>query len=183
MNYDALDMLNTLTTDSLKDIDTSFPVLAAGTSEFQIVDAELKDSNSGGKYLLFACKLLTGGRKDTNGNDLSPGYPIRHMINLTPSAKQLEKKTEEECVQAIMKDIAKFCEAVSGPQRTWPGPGDLHAFRGNTFWAKHAVQPERTDPATGTTYDAAAIVASLVPKEEDVDIFAVSSAFAAKDGF
>jgi hypothetical protein len=168
---DALDILNSLSSAELQQVDTAFPNLAPNTYEFKIVSAEIKDSASGGKYLLFSTKLNSTDAIDTAGASVAPGYPVRHMINLSPSDKQIEKAGGGElgmkaCVENIKKDLAKFLEAVTGPDRTWYGNDDeaLANYVDMTFFAKTRVSPERVDPSTGITYDAQTQFASFIPK-------------------
>lgn len=176
---DALELLNSLTTEELANTDTTFPNLAPGQYEFLIDTAEIKDNTAGtGKYLLFQCKLQSEGAKSTAGEPLAIGYPVRHMINLSPSQKQIDKNPEglDGVIKNIKRDIAKFLEAVAGPSRTYDP--SFAAYRGNTFWAKTRVSKERTDDNTGVTYDPQTEIASLIPKEVDVDIYSISAAYA-----
>lgn len=162
---DPLAIFDSLAETDLAAIDTSFPNLAPSTYEFTIADAEKKQSDKGGFYLLFQCKLVTPGALDTAGNELSPGYPIRHMINLTPSEKQIAKNGPETCVKNIKADVAKFLEAVVGPERTWDST--LEMYKGLNFFAKTRVTKERTDEATGNTYAPSSEIGSFMPKVEE----------------
>lgn len=166
-----LAILESLAETDLTQVDTSFPNLAPGQYEFVIDSAELKTSDSGGCYLLFGTKLVSPDAKATSGEALQPGYPVRLMINLTPSQKQLDKDGPEGCKKRILGDIAKFTEAVTGPQRKWFGHAteQLAMYRGAHFFAKTRVSQERTDPRTGTTYAPQTEFAALIPKAENDD--------------
>jgi hypothetical protein len=170
---DALDILNDLSTDELKNTNTAFPNLAPSQYEFKIDSAEIKDSQSGGKYLLFQTKLNSPDAMSTAGEPLAVGFPVRHMINLSPSQDQIDKHGEEGCKKNIKKDIAKFLEAVVGPERTWDPTLELYV--GQTFFAKTRVSPERTDKKTGITYDPSTEFASFIPKTESFDAAAVAA--------
>ena len=158
---DPLDILNSLSSEELQTTDTSFPNLMPGQYEFSIAGAELKDSNSGGKYLLFQTKLLSTDAVSTNGDPIQPGFPVRHMINLSPSQKQIDKSGIDTCVKNIKRDLAKFLEAVVGPARTWDPT--LELYLGQSFFAKTRVSKERTGD-DGQTYDAQTEFSSFVPK-------------------
>lgn len=169
---DALDILNSLTSDELQNTDTGFPNLSPGQYEFQITGAELKDNNAKtGKYILFDSKLLSSDVTATSGDPIAPGYPVRHMINLSPSQKQIDKKGLDQCVKDIKRDIAKFLEAVMGPERTWDP--SLGIYVGQTFFAKTRVTKERIDENTGVLYDPQTEFAGFIPKTESSDNSAV----------
>lgn len=160
---DALDLLNDLATTGLTGVDTSFPNLAPSQYEFEIVEASIEDNKAQtGKYLLFKTKLISEGATDTAGNPIAPGYPVRHMINLSPSQKQVDKSGLEACVDNIKKDIAKFLGAVVGPARTFDPT--MAMYPGMTFFAKTRVTKERTDDNTGVTYDPSTEFATFIPK-------------------
>jgi hypothetical protein len=151
-----------LATTNLNEVDTSYPVLSGGVYEFEVKSAEKKTSeNTGGEYLLFQCALITPDATDVNGGVLSPGYTMRHMISLTPSEKQLEKKSEEECKKDIMASICKFLDGLM-VVREWDET--LESYVGLTFFAKTRVGKERTDPKTGNVYDPQAEFANFLPK-------------------
>jgi hypothetical protein len=162
-----LAVLEALAETDFTQVDTSFPNLAPGQYEFRIGSAEYKDSESGGKYLLFGCNLVTPDVKATDGTPVAPGYPVRHMINLTPSQKQIAKSGEAACIDNIKKDIAKFLEAVTGPQRKWDPT--LESYRGMNFFAKTRVSKERTDERTGVTYSPQTEFAGFIPKTDNDD--------------
>jgi hypothetical protein len=173
---DAIDLLNDLAQTGLADVDTSFPNLAPAQYQFQITEASIKDNNAGtGKYMLFQCKLLSPDAISTTGDPIAPGYPVRHMINLSPSQKQIDKSGLEACVKNIKRDIAKFLEAVMGPKRTFDPTMEI--YPGQTFFAKTRVTAERTDAATGVTYDPATEFATFIPKTEEFDAAAVADEF------
>lgn len=178
---DALDILNSLSSEELQSTDTSFPNLAPGQYQFRIDTAELKDSEKGGKYLLFQCKLESTDATTTAGEPLQPGYPVRHMINLSPSQKQIDKNGLDTCVKNIKRDIAKFLEAVMGPARTWDP--SLEIYRGQTFFAKTRVSKERTDENTGITYDPQTEFAGFIPKTEEFDAGKVAAEYADKEPY
>lgn len=151
-----------LANTDLNDVDTSYPVLSGGIYEFEVKSAEKKTSErTGGEYLLFQCALLTPDATDINGAALSPGYSMRHMISLTPSEKQLEKKSLEECQKDALASVCKFLDALMS-ERVWDET--LESYVGLTFFAKTKVGKERTDPKTGDVYDPQAEFASFLPK-------------------
>lgn len=166
---DPLEVLEELGNTDYSEVDTSFPNLMPGQYEFKVSAIELKDSESGGKYILVNAKLVSDNATDTTGSSLAPGYPIRHMINLTPSAKQLAKSGKDECIKRIKQDIAKFTEALTGPQRKWHGLEGLDNYIGMSFFAKTRVSKEREDPNTGTVYSPQSEIAALIPKTENDD--------------
>jgi hypothetical protein len=162
---DPLAIFDSLAEVDFQAVDTSFPNLNPGTYEFEITKASKEQSEkTGGFYLLFNTKLVTSGARDTAGNELNPGYPVRHMINLTPSEKQLAKDGAEGCVKKIQGDVAKFLDAVVGSERTWDPTLELYV--GKNFFAKTRVSKERTDEATGQVYAPSTEFASFLPKTE-----------------
>ncbi len=181
---DAIELLNNLTTEELADTNTAFPNLSPGQYEFVVDSAEIKDNAAQtGKYVLFQCKLATPGAISTAGEPLQPGYPVRHMINLSPSQKQIDKNSEglEGCIKNIKKDIAKFVEALVGPSRQWDSTFQL--YRGQTFFAKTRVSKERVDENSGQVYDPQTEFQTFVPRIEDVDAVAINSAYADSNSF
>lgn len=151
-----------LANTDLNEVDTSYPVLSGGTYEFEVKSAEKKTSErTGGDYLLFQTALRTPDCVDINGNAVQPGYALRHMISLTPSEKQLENKSEEECKKDILASVCKFLDALMS-ERVWDET--LESYVGLTFFAKTKVGKERTDQATGNVYPASAEFASFLPK-------------------
>lgn len=182
MIVDPIDLLNSLGSEELANVDTSFPLLKPGQYEFVVDSVEIKDSNSGGKFISISAKLNEDA-ETTAGEPLKPGYPVRHMINLTPSQKQIENNPRgvEGCVENIKKDIAKFLDATVGPSRYYDP--SFQVYRGQTFFAKTRVSKERTDERTGQTYDPQTEFATLIPKTEDVDAVAVNSAYANTNPF
>ena len=173
--FDPLDILNSLSTEELASTDTSFPNLAPDTKQFRVVEMKLEESKSGGKYILIQTKLESTDAISTAGEPIAPGYPVRHMINLSPSQKQIDKQGMETCVKNIKRDLAKFLEAVVGPDRTWDPSFELYADQ--TFFAKTRVSKERTDEATGTVYDPQTEFASFLPKTVDSDAAEVDTPY------
>lgn len=156
-----MSIFDKLASVDLSEVDTSYPILEAGTWEFQIKSAEKKTSeNTGGEYLLFQCSLVSSNANDITGAPLNPGYSMRHMINLTPSAKQIENKGEAQCEKDIFADVCKFLDAIQA-EREWDET--LESYVGLTFYAKTKVGKERTDPKTGNTYAAQAEFAGFLP--------------------
>ncbi len=179
---DPLDILNSLSTEELASTDTSFPNLSPSQYEFLIDEATIEGKDDGSsKYLLFKTKLNSEGASSTAGEPLAPGYPVRHMVNLMPSQKQLDKHGEEQCIKNIKKDIAKFLQAVMGPSCQWDPT--LEIYRGQTFFATTRVSKERTDPNTGITYDPQTEFSKFIPRETDVDAATVAAAYAEKAPF
>jgi hypothetical protein len=177
-------MLNSLSTETLAEVNTSFPNLSPGQYEFVVDTVEIKDNAAQtGKYILFQCKLVTPGAASTAGEPLQPGYPVRHMINLSPSQKQIDKNPEglEGCIKNIQKDLAKFIEALVGPGRKYDP--SMQLYRGQTFFAKTRVSKERVDENTGTVYDPQTEFQTFVPRIDDVDAEAINSAYADANPF
>lgn len=157
------DIFAMLANTDLNEVDTSYPILVGGVYEFQVKSAEKKTSErTGGDYLLFQTALLTPDAVDINGANLSPGYSLRHMISLTPSAKQLENKSEEDCKKDILASLCKFLDAIMA-ERVWDET--LESYVGLTFFAKTKVGKERTDANTGDVYAPQAEFASFLPKQ------------------
>lgn len=156
-------MFEMLANTDLSQVDTSYPNIAVGTYEWRVKSAEKKTSErTGGEYLLFQCELLTDTAVDTNGSSLNPGYSLRHMINLTPSEKQLQKDGLEGCQKKIMADLCKFLDAIM-TERQWDET--LESYVGLTFFAQTKVSKERTDERTGDTYPPQAEFAKFLPKQ------------------
>lgn len=157
------DVFAMLASTNLNDVDTSYPVLQGGVYEFEVKSASKETSErTGGEYLLFQCALLTPDAVDINGNAISPGYSLRHMISLTPSEKQLMKKSEEECKQDAIKSVCQFLDALMS-ERVWDET--LESYVGLTFFAKTRVGKERTDDRTGNVYPASSEFASFLPAQ------------------
>lgn len=157
------DIFAMLANTNLNEVDTSYPILAGGVYEFEVKSAEKKTSErTGGEYLLFQCALRTPDAVDINGNSISPGYSMRHMISLTPSEKQLENKSEDECKKDILASVCKFLDALM-TERVWDET--LESYVGLTFFAKTKVGKERTDPRTGDVYAPQAEFASFLPAQ------------------
>lgn len=158
------DIFTMLATANLAEVSTAYPILASGVYEFEVKSAEKKTSErTGGEYLLFQCALLTPESVDVNGSPLSPGYTIRHMISLTPSEKQLESKSLEECQKDAIASVCKFLDSLM-TDRVWDET--LESYTGLTFFAKTKVGKERTDPRTGDVFASQAEFASFLPKEQ-----------------
>lgn len=157
------DVFTMLANTDLDQVDTSYPILAGGVYEFEVKSAEKKTSErTGGEYLLFQCALLSDNALDINGNRVNPGYSLRHMISLTPSEKQLENKSMEECKKDVIASVCKFLDALM-IKRVWDET--LNTYVGMTFFAKTKVGKERTDPRTGDVYAPQAEFASFLPKQ------------------
>lgn len=157
------DIFAMLANTDLNEVDTSYPVLAAGVYEFRIKSAEKKTSErTGGEYLLFQCELLSDDAQDINGSAIGQGYLMRHMISLTPSERQLAKKSLEDCQKDIMSSVCKFLDAIM-LNRVWDET--LESYTGMTFFAKTKVGKERTDERTGDVYPPSAEFASFLPKQ------------------
>jgi hypothetical protein len=181
---DALELLNEISQEELTDTNTSFPNLSPGQYEFVVDSVEIKDNAAAtGKYILFQTKLVSVDAKSTAGDQLSPGYPVRHMINLSPSQKQIDKDPEglEGCIKKIKQDIAKVVEALVGPSRQYDPSFQL--YRGQTFFAKTRVSKERTDERTGATYDPQTEFQTFIPREEDVAAEEINAAYADANPF
>lgn len=158
-----MNLFDQLANTDLTEVSTAYPVLVGGVYEFEIKAAEKKTSDrTGGDYLSFSVALISPEATDTNGNAISPGYLMRHMISLTPSAKQLEKKSEEECNKDAIASLCKFLDAIM-LTRVWDET--LESYVGLTFFAKTKVGKERTDSNTGDVYAAQSEFASFLPKQ------------------
>jgi hypothetical protein len=158
-----MNLFDQLANTNLAEVSTAYPVLTGGVYEFAIKTFEKKTSDrTGGDYLAIGVTLLSPDATDINGNSVSPGYAMRHMISLTPSAKQLESKTEEECNKDAIASLCKFLDALM-TERVWDET--LESYIGLTFFAKTKVGKERTDPNTGDVYAAQSEFAAFIPKQ------------------
>ena len=156
------DIFAMLANTDLSEVSTAYPVLSAGVYEFKVKSAEKKVSErTGGEYLLFQCELVTPDSIDINNEPINPGYVMRHMISLTPSEKQLAKKSEEQCKQDILSSVCKFLDGLM-TQRVWDET--LESYVGMTFFAKTRVGKEREDQNTGDVYPAQSEFSSFLPK-------------------
>lgn len=157
----TLSVLDMLANTDLNTVDTSFPILAPGTYEFEVKEAEIKTSDNGVRYAAIKTALVSPDAKDTNGNPINAGYPVRHMFMLSVSEKQVAKHGEEQAKKNVIADVCRFMDAVQG-NRNWDET--LQSYIGQRFFAKTKVSKERTDEATGQTYSPQAEFAQLLPK-------------------
>jgi hypothetical protein len=163
-----MSIFDKLAETDLDNVDTSFPNLAPGTYEFRVESAEKKESDKGGEYLLWACKLVSADALDTKGEALQPGYPLRHMLNLTYTDGIANGrdgkggKSEEEFEKDTFKDLCKFMDATLGHRKF---AGDLEQFVGKTFFAKVKMGKARTNKDTGEVYDPSPQFAAFLPQE------------------
>lgn len=156
-----MSIFDDLATTDFDEVSTAYPNIAPGVYEFQIKEATKEQSARGGEYLCFKCTLVTDDATDTDGNPINVGYQMRHMINLTPSQKQLDKNGEEGCRANILKDVKKFLEAIGAEGAFDP---TLESYVGANFFAKTRVSKERADDQ-GNIYAPSAEFAQLVPAQ------------------
>jgi hypothetical protein len=156
----ALDIFDDLASEDLSQIDTSYPILAAGQYEFNAKEVTKECSDNGFEYILVKASLVTSGALDTGGNTISPGYIIRYMIGLTPADKTVAEVGLEEAKKRIKVNIVKFLDAVV-ENRQWDPTFELYV--GRNFFAKTKVTKERTDKNTGNVYPPAAEIQTLIP--------------------
>lgn len=154
----ALSIFDELASEDLTSVDTSFPILAGDTYEFRINSMTKEVADSGYAYLLIQAATNVPGM-DTNGNPLPPGYPVRHMIGLTPSDKQVAEIGLDAAKKKIKVNVVKFLDAVGN--RVFDPT--LESYKDMTFFAKTRVSKERTDPRTGITYSPQAEIAQFIP--------------------
>lgn len=156
----GLSIFDELASEDLTQVDTSFPILAADQYEFRINSMTKETADSGYVYLLIQAATTVPGQ-DTNGNPLNAGYPVRHMIGLTPSDKQVAEIGMDEAKKKIKVNVVKFLQAVGN----LVFDPTLESYKDMTFFAKTRVSKERTDPKTGVTYSPQSEIASFIPAQ------------------
>jgi len=161
-NDTGLSIFDELASEDLTQVDVSFPILAAGQYEFRINSMTKETADSGYQYLLIQCATTVPG-DDTNGNPVPTGYPVRHMIGLTPSDKQVAEIGLDEAKKKIKVNVVKFLQAI-GNLNFDP---TLEMYKDMTFYAKTRVSKERTDPKSGVTYNPQTEIASFIPMQLD----------------
>lgn len=119
--------IDSLLNADLSNVDTDFPILAAGTLSGVIAECAMGETKS--KNPVVNIKITTSMPAQLQkGGTAQVGFPIRHMLNLTPT----EKMTPE----MIKKNLAQFKEAAFGTKEGSFGDPASYVGRPITFKIK-----------------------------------------------
>lgn len=145
----ATDPLN----EELAGIDTNFPLWQVGQLlEFKVSEASVAEPTDPTKAPRLKITLETlSPCKSQDGADLQPGVKCFESAQLLPTGKAT-KEIVEKNVAAIMQGIGAVRKGDGrgiGNIREWIGQ-----IPGLTFKAKTKINPARTDPNTGKSYEA-----------------------------
>ena len=122
--------------EDLSAVDTSMPVIRGPvTIELEIVDVTEEESkDKTGMNLVIKVKTVTPVNS-TKGDIISPGFPMKKWIGLTPMVGRPGKKDYDG--EMIKKSLAQFQEAVEGKKSSIK---PLERFKGQRVMAKIGVQ-------------------------------------------
>jgi hypothetical protein len=88
----------------LNDVDTSMPLLVEGKQPLNIAKAEIAESKSGKGYMLVVVFKTVDPAKDTNGNDVHPGFPITHRFMWpAPGTEFGDGEWKDSYLQSLVK--------------------------------------------------------------------------------
>ena len=116
---------------------TGYPVLRPQNVEFVVEKIEDVTFAGSGQRAREVTLKTTQVNPDTAGNDVHPGYIVRHRIFLTV--------TEKRSATRIKKELAEFREAVLGNHEGAFGPPETWAeqYYGKTLVAKTKIEKDK----------------------------------------
>lgn len=131
-----IDLLN----EDLSGVDTSLPIIIEGMYDLEVFSIAKEPSKDGAKENINLVLHTTETASTTTRDVVQKGFPIFHTISITP--------TEKYSVEQIKRKLAELTQAV-GVRSINP----LEAIKGRIVRTKIVIEPERTDKATGRTYE------------------------------
>lgn len=141
---DALSLLE----ENLGDVETTFPVLNAGTVDFVISDAKLETTKTGNGYML-NLKLKTAiPWQTTTGATKGPGFPMRAGLFIPHRTGE-----NDEAVAMAKQKLAQLKLSAFGTKDG--GFGKPETYIGRTITARIGI---RNDPQYGVQNEVQAYV-------------------------
>lgn len=131
---------------SVNDIDTSRPRLAAGVMELEIVEAKVEPNKAGDKDNLNLQLKTISDQTTTEGDREPAGFYLFHTISLTPTEKYTAKR--------ITDAIAQVCQSARVNGKLGDVLKDVAILKGRTVVAKVGLQKETDEyPERNTIKD------------------------------